>query len=264
MFESVNVNRVLLSFIVLVISFSSLNSQDLPLQSEQIGIYEHLGDYVPEGIYFTKQDSSIVELKSLIDKPTVFSFVYYDCPGLCSPLLNGLAEVIDRSESGLGEDYQMVTVSMNEDDTPKLGISKKHNYVSAIDKRIDESQWIWLTGDKENIYKLSNALGFKFKRDGDDFIHTAALIVVSPKGKITRYLHGTYFLPFDLKMAVIEAADEKSRPTINKLLKYCFSYDATGKTYVMNFTKISATIILLLILLFVSTVLLKRKPELTK
>jgi len=251
-------------FLVLtgIIGFTAISyAQMAELTEPEIGIYEHLDEYVPDDIYFTKQDSSVVEISDLIDRPTVFSFVYYNCPGLCSPLLNGLADVIDKSDLTLGEDYRMITVSMNEDDQPDLGVKKKANYLKAIKKDIDTEEWIWLTGNKENIEKLSDALGFKFKREGDDFVHTAAIIVVSPKKKITRYLHGTYFLPFDLKMAVIEAADEKSRPTINKILKYCFSYDAEGKTYVMNFTKISATIILLLILLFVFTVLLKKKPK---
>ena len=174
--------------------------------------------------------------------------------------MDGVAEVIDRTDVILGQDYQMITISFNEHDTPKLGIKKKKNYVASIKSPIDESKWIWLTGNKENIEKISDAVGFKFKREGDDFLHPAAIIGISPKGKVTRYLHGTYFLPFDLKMAVVEAADEKSSPTINKLLKFCFSYDAEGKKYVLNITSISGTLIIILVLVFLFTVLLKKKP----
>jgi protein SCO1/2 len=228
--------------------------------TEEIGLYEKLDSVLPDDIILINQDSNKVNLKSLIDKPTFINFVYYNCPGLCSPLLDGVAEVIDRADIKLGKDYQIITISMNEDDRPSVGIQKKKNYVATIKKKIDESQWIWLTGDLENIHKITDAVGFKFKRDGNDFIHTAAIIAISPKGKITRYLHGTYFLPFDLKMATVEAADEKSSPTINKLLKYCFSYDAKGKTYVMNVTKISGTLIMLLVAIFFFTVVLKKKP----
>ena len=254
--------RIIQSLILVVFLTTGLIKAQPPKfeNTEEIGLYEKLDSILPDDIILINQDSNKVNLKSLIDKPTFINFVYYNCPGLCSPLLDGVAEVIDRADIELGKDYQIITISMNEDDRPSVGIQKKKNYVATIKKKINESQWIWLTGDLKNIHKITNAVGFKFKRDGDDFIHTAAIIAISPKGKITRYLHGTYFLPFDLKMAAVEAADEKSSPTINKLLKYCFSYDAKGKTYVINVTKISGTLIMLLVAIFFFTVVLKKKP----
>jgi protein SCO1 len=231
---------------------------------EEIGIYEHLDSILPDDIVLVDKDSNLVNLKSLIDKPTILTFVYFECPGLCSPLLDGMAEVIDRSDVVLGKDYQVITISFNEDDTPKLGQKKKKNYLASIKKQVDEESWIWLTGDKQNIEKVTDAVGFKFKRDGDDFLHAATIVAISPKGKVTRYLHGTYFLPFDLKMAVVEAAEEKSGPTINKFLKFCFSYDAESKKYVLNITSISGSLIIILVLIFLFTVLLKKKPIKTK
>ena len=106
--------------------------------------------------------------------------------------------------------------------------------------------WTWFTGDSTNITNLLNSLGYKVKKEGQEFIHPAALIVISPEGKITRYLHGTYFLPFDLKMAVIEASQGRSGPTINQVLQYCFSYDPEGKKYVINITKVSGSLIIFL------------------
>lgn len=249
---------IFIAFAIWVYSFSW--GQEKQEVAQEIGIYEKLDSVLPNDIMLLDKDSNLVDLKSLIDKPTVLSFVYFECPGLCSPLLNGIAEVIDRSDVVLGQDYQMITISFNYKDTPKLGQKKKKNYVASIKTPIDESKWLWLTGDEENIAKITNAVGFKFKQTGEDFLHPAALIAISPKGKVTRYLHGTYFLPFDLKMAVVEAADEKSGPTINKLLKFCFSYDAEGKKYVLNITSISGSLIILLVLVFLFTVLLKKKP----
>ena len=101
------------------------------------------------------------------------------------------------------------------------------------------------------------------KKEGRDWIHPGAIIVLSPDGKITRYLHGTYFLPFDLKMAVVEASQGRSGPTINKVLKFCFSYDAEGKKYVFNITKVSGSIIILLALGFFITLVLKNKRTAT-
>jgi protein SCO1/2 len=252
-------------FIVLLVLFSvNANSQEGFTPPEEIGIYEKLDSILPDDVFLTDKDSNQVNLKSIIDKPTILSFVYFECPGLCTPLLDGISEVIDRSDVVLGKDYQMITISFNKDDTPKLGQKKKKNYLASIKKQIDASQWIWLTGDSVNIEKITDAVGFKFKRDGEDFLHPASIIAISPKGKVTRYLHGTYFLPFDLKMAVVEAAEEKSGPTINKLLKFCFSYDVENKKYVLNITSISGSLIIILVLVFLFTVLLKKKPLKTK
>lgn len=251
-------------FLILVLSlFSGLSVlaqiNSTTQGSEKIGIYEHLDQYIRDDIQLIDKDSSFVNLKSLIDKPTVFAFIYYKCPGLCSPLLGGLAEVIDRTDMTLGEDYQVITISFNPDDYPSLGQKKKTNYVNGMKKPIDEEQWIWLTGDSLNIEKITNNLGFKFIKEGKEYIHAAAIMVVSPNGKITRYLHGTYFLPFDLKMSVVEASKEVSGPTINKVLEFCFSYDPEGKRYVFNITKISGTIILGAALILFAFLVLKRK-----
>lgn len=230
-----------------------------PVQDEQVGIYEHLDEYIRDDIQLLNQDSVLVNLKDLIDKPTVFAFIYFNCPGLCSPLLGGLAEVIDRTQMELGKDYQVITISFNPDDYPTLGKKKKANYVKGMKNPIDEKDWIWLTGDSLNIEKITDNLGFKFKKQGKEYVHAAAIMVVSPHGKITRYLHGTYFLPFDLKMSVIESAKEVSGPTINKVLQFCFSYDAEGKKYVFNITKISGTLILSAALILLIFLVFKRK-----
>lgn len=249
--------------------FLGLNSEAqinpvAPVQDEQVGIYEHLDEYIRDDIELLNEDSTLVNLKSLIDKPTVFAFIYFNCPGLCSPLLGGLAEVIDRTQMELGKDYQVITISFNPDDYPTLGKKKKANYVKGMKNPMDEKDWIWLTGDSLNIEKITDNLGFKFKKQGKEYVHAAAIMVVSPHGKITRYLHGTYFLPFDLKMSVIESAKEVSGPTINKVLQFCFSYDAEGKKYVFNITKISGTLILGAALILLIILIFKRKKYKTQ
>lgn len=217
----------------------------------ELGIFEHLDSLLPENLTFTDENYNTVNLVDLIDKPTVIALVYYNCPGLCSPLLEGVADVITKAKLDLGSEYQVFTISFDHTEKPRLAKEKKTNYAKLVKNRDVENGWKWFTGDSTNISLLLNSLGYKVKKTGIDYIHPGALIVVSPKAKITRYLHGVYFLPFDLKMAVIEASQERSGPTINKVLKYCFSYDPDGKKYVLNVTKISGSfIILLAILLF--------------
>jgi protein SCO1/2 len=251
----------LLSAFLLTFTLSSYADNDPP----ELGIYEHLDSYLPDDIVLTDENYNVVNLREKIDKPTVIALVYYECPGICSPLLEGVADVITKAKIDLGTEYQVFTVSFDPEEKPKLAKDKKANYGKLVKGKDVEKGWTWFTGDSANIAKLLDALGYKVKREGAEFIHPAAIMVVSPEAKITRYLHGTYFLPFDLKMAVIEASEGRSGPTVNKVLKYCFSYDPEGKKYVLNFTKISGSIIIVLaISLFVGLLIgsknRKRKP----
>ena len=232
--------------VLFLLTVFQANAQVVPGEEkkELLGIYEKLDQYIPDDVIVTNENGEQVNFKSLINKPTVLTLVYYTCPGICSPLLDGVAEVISRTDLVLGKDFQVLTVSFNEKENYQLAISKKKNYIKQVKKEIDESQWKWFTADSLSIAKLTNSVGFQFMREGDDFVHAAAIMVLSPDGKITRYLYGTYFLPFDLKMAVVEAAQGRSGPTINKVLNFCFSYDPEGKKYVFNITRIAATIIL--------------------
>ena len=107
--------------------------------------------------------------------------------------------------------------------------------------------WIFLTGDSSNIARITDATGFGFKRTGNDFIHTAALIAVSPEGRITRYLNGTEFLPFEFKMSLVEASKGQIGPSINKVLQYCFTFDPQGKQYVLNITRVSGILIIFIV-----------------
>ncbi len=232
------------------------------MAQDELGVYEHLDEYLSDDLIFTDELYNKVNLKESIDKPTVISLVYYECPGICSPLLNGFAEAMDKTNIELGKDYQAYTISFSHTEKPPLARKKKKTYQKLVSHGNTEDSWKFFTGDSTTINKLLDQVGFKVKKEGKEYIHPGTLIVISPKGKITRYLYGsTYFLPFDLKMAVVEAADEKSGPTINKMLKYCFSYDPEGKKYVLNFTKISGTIIVAAAIILLSTLIFRGRRK---
>jgi protein SCO1/2 len=127
-----------------------------------------------------------------------------------------------------------------------------------------ENGWHFFTGDSLMIDRFLDNIGYKVKQEGEEFIHPATLVVLSPKGKITRYLHGTDYLPFDVKMAVVEAGMERSGPTINKILDFCFSYDAEGKKYVFNITKVSGSIIIVMALILLGTLMASNRKKKTK
>jgi protein SCO1/2 len=228
----------------------------------EIGVVEHLDTFLPTGIYLINEDSQRVVLTELIDKPTIINYVYYRCPGICSPLMEGLAHVMDESDLVAGVDYQVLTISFDPRETIDLGIRKKASYLNLVGKKESISQgWKFFVSDSASIDKGTNAVGFKYKQMGNDFIHAASVMVVSPKGKITRYLNGVQFLPFDFKMAIIEASKGMSSPTISKIMQYCFTYDPVGQAYVLNVTKIAGTLILFVALLFFLVLIFKPKRK---
>jgi protein SCO1/2 len=245
----------------LIIAFSIGSSLAQTSPDLEIGIVEKLDEYVPLDAMIVNEKGDTVILGDILDKPTVLNFVYFRCPGICSPLMDGLADVIDATDLVLGEDYQAVTISFDHRERTFLATRKKNNYLNLMEKK-EEAQagWQFFTSDSANIMKLTEAAGFRFKPTGNDFIHAATLIIVDPEGKITRYMNGIYFLPFELKMSIIDAAEGKSGPTINRVLQYCYSYDPEGQKYVLNITKVTGTLIIFIgLVLFITLILFRRR-----
>ncbi|NOQ96961.1 MAG: SCO family protein [Calditrichae bacterium] len=236
--------------------------ESLSMPKQEIGIIEHLGEYAPLDLLFVDENGDSLVLNQLIIKPTVVSLVYFNCPGICSPLLSGVVDVLDRMDMKPGVDYQAVTISFDPTDTPELAAEKKRNYLKAFRRGpFPEEHWRWLTGDSISIDKFTEAVGFRYKKEGRDFIHAGALIVLGADGKISRYLRGIEFQPFDLKMAITEASEGRTGPTITKVLLYCFSFDPAGKKYVFNFTKVGGTVFLVLLVVFIAFLTIKKQSQ---
>jgi protein SCO1 len=175
-----------------------------------------------------------------------------------------LSRVVDQMDLEPGKDFQIVTISFDHREKSDLAASKKESYLSSLHRKIDPAGWRWFTGDSVSIQRLTDSAGFYFKRDGENFIHAGALIVLSPTGKVTRYINGIQYLPFDVKMAVIEAAEGRTGPTIAKLLKFCYSYDPEGRTYALNVTRVSGVIIVVLVLIFVGVFVFRPKKKIAE
>ena len=232
----------------------------------EVGVIEKLDQFIPLDVRLADENGDTVVLEDIIDKPTVISFVYYRCPGICSPLMDGMAEVMDATDLELGEDYQALTISFDHREGTLLATRKKNNYLNLMEKKEQaEEGWHFFTGDSANIHRLTEATGFRFKPTGNDFIHSATLIIVDPEGKITRYMNGIYFLPFELKMSIIDASKGKSGPTVNRVLQYCYAYDPEGQEYVLNITKVAGTLILFMgVILFLVLVLVRKRKTTTQ
>ena len=236
--------------------------------AKPLGINEKLGEMVPLDLTFIDEKSNRVTLKKLMDgKPTIITMNYFRCPGICTPQLEDLSKTLSQLDLAENTDYKVLTVSFAEDETPELAAAKRKNHLASIGRSYIADAWHFLISDKNSSKVLADKLGFGYKKTESengrvDYTHAAALIILSPEGKITRYLNGVEQLPFDVKMALVEAADGRVGPTIAKTLLYCFAYDPKGKTYVFAWEKIIATIMLLIVLiLFIFLVITGRKDQ---
>jgi protein SCO1/2 len=245
--------------IVFLIVFAGVISANEPERKIEIGIDEKIGQNIPLDLEFFNEKGYQVTLKQIMKKPTIFNFVYYRCPGICSPILTELTSIVNFMDLEIGKDYQIVTVSFDETEKPELAAAKRESYFNLLKKRIPDESWTFLTGDSATIRALTDAAGFMFKREGNDFIHSGAIIAVSMDGKIARYLYGTKYLPFDVKMAVTEASEGRTGPTIAKVLSYCYTYNPEGQKYVFNVTRVAGAVIIFFAVVFVVYITVKPK-----
>ncbi|WP_156902362.1 SCO family protein [Desulfomicrobium escambiense] len=230
--------------------------------TQDVGVTEKLGGHIAADARFLDETGRPVTIGQIIDKPTIVVPIYFSCPNVCAIIQSSLTQVLPDVTLTPGVDFQVVSVSFDETDTPELAASQRRNYLAAMDFKYPESGWRFLTGDEKNIRLLTDSLGFGFRRSGKDFLHPVVVMAVSPKGKIVRYLYGTKPLAFDLTMAATEAGKEQVGLSVKRVLAYCFSYDPEGKRYAFNFMKITATGILVILgVLLVSLLLAGRKKR---
>jgi protein SCO1/2 len=260
--------KFLISKIILSLLFVSVS---LSIDKIEIGVDEQLGNNIPLDITFNDEDGNQVTLRELITGPTVLALVYYNCPGICNPLMFELANVMNKSDLEPGYDYNVIAISIDEYETPEKASAKKKEMLSGFDKEISPESWRFLTGSEENIKAVTNPAGFYFKREGSELRHAGTLIFIDKNGKICRYLfpsytenHGYGILPFDFKMAVIETSESKVTPTVARFLRFCFSYDPEGNRYALNITRIFGVAILLFAGIFLLVIKLKPKKSIIK
>jgi protein SCO1/2 len=253
---------VVLLLVLFLASASSSPAHEAKPGKADIALEEKLGAVLPADIVLKDENGKPVNLRDLIDRPTIIAPVYLHCAHVCSRLLTGLAEALGKVDLLLpGKDYRVVTVSFDEQEGPEVAREKKPNYLTAIGKPFPADAWPFLTGDDANIRKFTDAVGFKFQRDGKDFSHPVALIVLAPGGKVVRYLEGVTFLPFQVTMAVNEAAAGKVGTPTGRVLAYCFSYDPLQKSYVFNILKVVGTVVILTLLSFFIYLMVTGKKE---
>lgn len=252
--------KLLFTLYACLLSISTYSQSSLIDQQMQVGFEEKQGQYADLNVRLVNESGDTVLLKDVINKPTILNLVYFRCAGTCSPLMWGISKFVDAMDLKLGKDYEIVTISFDPTETIDLGINKKDSYVSTMKKKEDAKNWLFFVSDSTDLAKLTQSVGFNYQKVNDQYIHPTGLIALAADGKIVRYLRGIDFLPFDIKITLIEAAKGKIGPSINRLLAVCYGYDAKGNQFVFNVTRVSAIVIMfIVVVIFIVLALSKIK-----
>jgi len=212
------------------------SAQDLtqPAALRNVGIDQHLDAQVPLDLTFRDETGASVRLGDYFGKkPVILTLVYYECPMLCTVILNGLVGALRTLKLSVGDQFDMITVSFNPTETPALAAAKKDSYLQRYGRPGAADGWHFLTGDEPAIRKLADTVGFRYTYvpEHKEYAHAAGITVLTPAGKIARYLFGVEFAPRDLRLAIVEASQNKIGTPIDHLLLYCFHYDPVTGTY---------------------------------
>lgn len=221
----------------IVAAAEAQRTEPLPQELEGVGITEHLNTTIPLDLEFVDDTGRTVRLADYFDgeRPVILSLVYFSCPMLCTLVLNGLTEAMQGISWIPGKEFEIITVSFNPAETHTLAQLKKQNYINEYGRPEAAAGWHFLTGSEANIQTLTKAVGFGYRWDEEQqqFAHAAALFVLTPDGKLSRYLYGIQFEPRPVRFALMEASKGKIGSTIDQVIFYCYHYDADAGTYTL-------------------------------
>lgn len=240
----------------------------LPQQLENVGITENLGGKVDLNLAFTNEAGERVALGDYFrrGKPVMLSLAYYSCPNLCNYHLNGVKDALRNMNWTTGTEFEYVVVSIDSKETPKLAADKKANYVKAYGRPGAEKGWHFLVGDEASIQALAQQVGFKYSWDekGQQWAHSAAAIVLTPAGEISRYLFGIVFDAQTMRLSLVEAGQGNVGSLVDRLILYCFHYDPKASKYTlyaMNVMRGGAILVVLVIFAFLLPFWLRQRRQ---
>lgn len=225
----------------------------VPPELEGVGVTEHLGEKLDldQMTFIDSQDGKSHTLKELTNngKPTLLNLVYFECPMLCTMVLNGVTDGLKKLDWSVGKEFNMLTISIDPKDTPDLGEAKrdvylKHYFESENGIKRDEalvaSGWKFMTGSEAQIKKLAAALGFQYKYDEvqQQYAHSAVTFVLTPEGMISRYLYGIQYQPRDLRLALLEASRGKIGSVFDRILMFCYHYEPSARGYALQAVRV--------------------------
>lgn len=240
---------------------------------EGVGIDEKLGDKLDLSLKFRNDDGQEVPLSHFFDgkHPVIISPVYFSCPGLCNFHLNGLTDALKLMDKNwsVGKKFSVLSVSFDSKETSDLAAKKKETYMKLYDREGTAKGWHFLSGSEESVKALTQALGFKFRWDetAKEWAHASAAIIVTPDGKISRYLPGIMFNPQDIKLGLNEATEGKIGTMVDSLILYCFMYDPAQSKYTLaafNLMKMAGAFMVMVMLLWLLPIYIRSRKAKNK
>lgn len=241
-------------------------SQPLPILKE-VGIDQKLNAKLPLDAEFSDEQGAPVKLGQFFGpRPVVLALVYYTCPMLCTQVLSGLAGSLQGVTFTVGKEYEVVIVSFNPGETPAMAVERKNNFVSRYIRAADASHIHFLTGRETSIKALTSAVGFRYVFDqaSGQYAHPASIMVVTPDGRMSRYLYGVEFAPRDLKLALVEASAGKVGTMVDQALLLCYHYDPETGRYglvIMNFVRAGGALTVLAMGLWIGLSLRRERRQ---
>lgn len=220
--------------------------------SGTMGFDERGGAMIPLDLVFITELGDTVRLGDVVRGPTILSILYYKCPNACSILLTGIAKMLSAFAGKPGTTPNLISVSIDETETPADARKAKSIALAGLQKPFPADHWRFLTGKRESIKKLTDTVGFRFVKKGDDFDHPLGIIILSPRGKVVRYIMGTDFLPVEIRMSLMEASAGVVQPAIARVVRACFSYDPQGRRFVFKILQVSAVVIFSILGIFIA------------
>lgn len=207
---------------------------ETPEALKEVGIDQRLDNQIPLDATFRNERGEPVRIGDLLRRrPAVLTLVYYECPMLCTMILNGTLRTIRALEMSAGRDYDIVTISFDPSETPEIARRKKEEYLERYHRPGAEQGWHFLVGDEANIRKVTEAAGYRYQRDpkSNQWAHASAIMVLTPEGRLSRYFYGVEYSARDLRLGLVEAAAGKIGSAVDQILLYCFHYDPTTGKY---------------------------------
>lgn len=232
--------------------------------SGAMGMDEKPGAMVPLDPAFVTETGTSVRLGDVVRGPTILSLLYYKCPDACSTLLTSIANVLRPFAYKPESAPNVVTISIDENETPADAMKAKTIAFEAVQKPYPAGRWHFLTGSAESIKKVTAAVGFRYVKKGNEFDHPLGIIILSPQGKVVRYIMGTDYLPMDISMSLMEASTGTVQPTIARVLRACFSFDPKSHRFVFNVLQVSATVIFSLLGIFIIYLIVSGKKRMAR
>jgi len=230
---------------------------DTPQILQGVGFDQRLNEQVPLDLTFTDDTGHSVRLGDYFgNKPVILALVYYQCPRLCTLVLNGLVQGMLEMPFSAGNEFEVVTISFDPRETWELAASKKEAYLQRYGRPGASSGWHFLTGDETQIRRLTDAVGFRYRFDPaqKQFVHASGIMIATPQGKLSRYFYDVRYSGRDLRLGLIEASHNKIGSPVDQILLYCFHYDPTLGKYsasVMTFVRVGGVLTMLSIAGFV-------------